>query len=1398
MNNNELNKNEDHFALEIFSAITSTIYGLSYSVMGEIKTALNGVDGVVDLSSKAFSKGLFSLLSASGELVEVAVANKSNDNERTIEQIVESVIGTSITIMATEIILLAGKGKIKPYEASVAGVAVATLVGFSNTEEDITKFTKVIKTNINDIFNDSEVTTLESIVEEQAEKFLNQSQYADYNKEIANFLAKEFINGKSFTESINALSEALTGKENSPYNEVLQKLSNSLTDNSIQFTKPGDTLSQIAKDHGLNLNELLALNPQYKTNPDFIKTGVLLILKDNTGTQSLSEYLKENANNSQAINSLIDTLKTELKTASVIRSPLTLDLDGDGIVETTSKQNSGVYFDHDNNGFAEQSGWVDKDDGLLVFDKNGNNKIDNGSELFGNNTVLSNGNTATNGFEALKALDTNQDGKVDKQDVGFNNLKVWQDKNSNGKLDDDELLSMGDTGIKSLNTNYTNSNEIDTNNNHHKQQGNFTKTDGTTNKMNDVWFDVDLAKTIETHQVAIDEAIANLPNFAGFGNVHSLHQAMALDTTGKLQGLVEQVISTSGIQQDALLTQMIYHWAGVEDININSRLSNDYSHSLKDSRKLEALEELMGDEFLGTWCWGTRDKNPHGKATPIIAKAFYDLQSYIKAKLFDDNNDNLLSQIRVSTNNEGKISEVHVATFVNYLSFEYADSPQNALNQLKQVKTALLELGEAGKQTLLALEQSGNENGNELLQMLARDIDQHLVGTNGNDVLTSGSGFDILEGGNGHDTINAGKGYDQVTGGNGNDNYIFNKGDGTLEIMDANGYDKLILGKDINKADIKITQEADGFVYLRFDSSADVIKFKQSTSTGGLAIDRIDFTEGGTISSTQILASIKTLTDNNDTLTGNRYGTNNIEALAGDDIITGGRYATNNINGGAGDDTITGGYYNDNLNGGLGHDKLNGNSGHDTINAGKGYDQVTGGSGNDNYIFNKGDGTLEIMDANGYDKLILGKDINKTDIKITQEADGFVYLRFDSSADVIKFKQSTSTGGLAIDRIDFTEGGTISSTQILASIKTLTDNNDTLTGNKYGTNNIKALAGNDIITGGRYATNNINGGAGNDTIKGGYYNDNLNGGLGHDKLNGNSGHDTINAGKGYDQVTGGSGNDNYIFNKGDGTLEIMDANGYDKLILGKDINKADIKITQEADGFVYLRFDSSADVIKFKQSTSTGGLAIDRIDFTEGGTISSTQILASIKTLTDNNDTLTGNRYGTNNIEALAGDDTITGGRYATNNINGGAGDDTITGGYYNDNLNGGLGHDKLNGNSGHDTINAGKGYDQVTGGNGNDNYIFNKGDGTLEIMDANGYDKLSFGKDITMQDIGLTQDSDNIYLEILSTGDKVQLKSGNNSNQIGVDIVYFDNGSNWSASHLMNASIIDDGQQVL
>lgn len=85
-------------------------------------------------------------------------------------------------------------------------------------------------------------------------------------------------------------------------------------------------------------------------------------------------------------------IQESLFTAETTRSPLVIDLDGDGVETTTVEK--GTHFDHDGNGFAERSGWVGKDDGLLVRDINGNGQIDNGTELFGNNSVLSSGQKA--------------------------------------------------------------------------------------------------------------------------------------------------------------------------------------------------------------------------------------------------------------------------------------------------------------------------------------------------------------------------------------------------------------------------------------------------------------------------------------------------------------------------------------------------------------------------------------------------------------------------------------------------------------------------------------------------------------------------------------------------------------------------------------------------------------------------------------------------------------------------------------------------------------------------------------------------------------------------------------------------------------------------------------------
>ncbi len=69
---------------------------------------------------------------------------------------------------------------------------------------------------------------------------------------------------------------------------------------------------------------------------------------------------------------------------SHILDPLILDLDNDGYnVET--KEN-GTNFDLDKNGFAEKINWTIKD-GFLCLDLNGNGSIDNGGEVFGDQTM---------------------------------------------------------------------------------------------------------------------------------------------------------------------------------------------------------------------------------------------------------------------------------------------------------------------------------------------------------------------------------------------------------------------------------------------------------------------------------------------------------------------------------------------------------------------------------------------------------------------------------------------------------------------------------------------------------------------------------------------------------------------------------------------------------------------------------------------------------------------------------------------------------------------------------------------------------------------------------------------------------------------------------------------------
>ena len=96
----------------------------------------------------------------------------------------------------------------------------------------------------------------------------------------------------------------------------------------------------------------------------------------------------------KVIKKLVSEAKDSATKASTTKvDPIIFDLDGDGFnIET---KEDGAYFDLDKNEFAERINWTKKD-GFLCLDLNGNGNIDNGGELFGDNTLLADGTEAAN------------------------------------------------------------------------------------------------------------------------------------------------------------------------------------------------------------------------------------------------------------------------------------------------------------------------------------------------------------------------------------------------------------------------------------------------------------------------------------------------------------------------------------------------------------------------------------------------------------------------------------------------------------------------------------------------------------------------------------------------------------------------------------------------------------------------------------------------------------------------------------------------------------------------------------------------------------------------------------------------------------------------------------------
>jgi hypothetical protein len=157
--------------------------------------------------------------------------------------------------------------------------------------------------------------------------------------------------------------------------------------------------------------------------------------------------------------------------------PLVLDIAGDGLDLT--KAGEGATFDINADGKLDQTAWVQGDDAFLVFDKNQNGKIDDGTELFGDQ------NGADNGFIELAKHDNNKDRVINRQDSVYKALKLYQDLNGNGKIEKNELKSLDQMGIKALNLNFIHMNQ-QINGNSLILNGSFMREDGSEGQLADV------------------------------------------------------------------------------------------------------------------------------------------------------------------------------------------------------------------------------------------------------------------------------------------------------------------------------------------------------------------------------------------------------------------------------------------------------------------------------------------------------------------------------------------------------------------------------------------------------------------------------------------------------------------------------------------------------------------------------------------------------------------------------------------------------------------------------------------------------------------------------------------------------------------------------------------------
>ena len=1078
--------------------------------------------------------------------------------------------------------------------------------------------------------------------------------------------------------------------------------------------------------------------------------------------------------------------------------PLIFDLDGDGI-KTTSLDQSRTYFDLDSNGFAERTAWVDASDGLLVLDRNNDGQITSGQELFGDQTLLANGRRADSGFEALREFDSNRDGRIDAKDEVYSKLKIWRDLNGDGISQAEELKGLSDYNIASISLSSTSSNASDAMNNIQRRVGSFIKTDGSGGVIGEYLLN---RNTLESHdlldgKITMSEDILALPDLPGAGNVSSLRVAMAKDTSGRLKKLVSDLVNADDtVNRNQLFTEAVYKWTGADTVNPKSR------GNFIDARRLAVLEKFMGTDFAGS-----NGANPNENAAPLLNKAYRKLMNRLYASIAGNTFlKELVNKVEYTATVESGLvvdlsrirAEIDKKLAVNpaagrqilddFLRVAYGSGLEDSESLKDFCAHYATESSEMAK-IVYAVDRDtiiGSEKADSLYTSVASNL--LLYGDAGDDTLSGRRGNDILIGGQGDDAL---------YGSTGDDIYVFSKGDGVDYISDSGGIDTIQFCKGIRPGDVSIKRVARGDYYnleLSIKDSTDRIVvedyfghyyYSGFSETPQKKIDRVVFADGTVWTQDTIYQRMHDITGTSDKDGIYAYDDGDVvyHGLAGNDTLHGGK-GNDKLYGDDGDDVLAGRDGDDLIDGGTGNDYILGDAGNDVLIGGEGNDEIKGGTGNDTYIFNRGDGVDIIEETDGFDKICLGEGIAPNDVvarvSLVNSNEVSLELSLKGTGDKITVRRQfgtfsysngdTASPGAQIEQITFTDGTIWGIDEIYRRAHVIfgTDSND----------NFHAAGGSAVVYNGR---------SGDDYIAGTMGDDKLYGDDGDDTIYSGEGNDLLVGGRGNDELSGSRGDDTYIFNKGDGSDVISECGGKDTIKFGEGITPDDVdvkRVYKSGSDYGYvleLSLKGTSDKVSVKNYFgyySYSGFhkpspesLIEKVVFADGTVWTQDTINSKVHNITGTEDGET--------IQAFD-DDAVT--------YYGLGGDDNLYGSKSNDKLYGGTGNDRISGGEGDDLIVGGAGDDYLDGYYGNDTYIFNKGDGSDTVYDADGNDdKVILG--YNSQDIMFERSGNNLRLRMIGSSDSVTINSWytNNSNQYKIETFKSATGSTITHTQIEN-----------